>query len=199
MVGQEVTLTVSGVASAPDVAAIGDSEGGLGVSLAVISSTALRFEPCDDGASDVALAPRSYELLGDPPPSESITTAVQNWCGLRVDVGPATAEVEGVPEGASLYVEASDSDGTPLSFTSDASSTLRFETDAAASFGNQPLLLGIDVSVWLADLPLDPDMSDAAAEQLSSQLQAAARLFVDDNGNGKLDDDETASAIESTP
>ena len=200
LAAQEVTLTVSGVASAPEVAAIGKPTSGLGVSRAFVSTTALRFQACDEGAADVALTPRAYELLSDPPPSESITTAVQELCGLRVDIGPAEqGGTDGVPQGATLYAEATDESGASFAFTSEASSSLRFEADAAKSFGSEPLLLGIDVSTWLGGLPLDAETSDETAERFAAQLADAAALFVDANGNGVLDDDEREPLLQSKP
>src|SRR6185369_234446 len=67
--GQEVTLTLRAVASSPDVATIGASEGGLGVTRAFMAVSAVTFEPCADNIDNLVLAPRGYELASDPPPS----------------------------------------------------------------------------------------------------------------------------------
>lgn len=196
IVESEVTLTVQGVASAPDVAAIGEPEAGLGVTRAVLRVSGVKLEPCRESVNELVLAPRAYELLDTPAPSESVSTAVQELCGLQVDIEPSsTSQVDGVPEAATLYVEGSDEKGEAFALTSDAVTSLRFETDQSASFGEQPLLLGIDVSTWLADLPRDEDVS----EQLADQLKGAAALFVDGNGNGKLDDDEQTPIAPSAP
>ncbi|HYP89187.1 MAG TPA: hypothetical protein VEQ59_13565 [Polyangiaceae bacterium] len=192
LAAQEVTLTVTGIASAPDVASIGEPQGGLGVSRAFLSTIALRFEPCDAGAADVSLAPRAYDLLSEPAPSETITTAVQALCGLRVDIGRATSSVDGVPDDATLYVEGTLDDGEPFSSASEATSTLRFEAGSSGSFGDQPLLLGVDVSSWLAD-------RTASSDPLSEGLVGAAALYIDANGNGELDDDEQEPRLASAP
>ena len=189
---QRVTLTLQGIASAPDVAAIGERKEGLGVARAVIHAGAVRLEACRDGVEALELEPRAYELLQAPAPSESISTAARELCGLQVDIAPATGD----EPRAAIYVEGTDQNGEAFTLTSDERVTLRFETDAASSFGEQPLLLGVDVSTWLADLPLD----DAASEQLAGRLKRATALYVDDNDNGTLDDDDELTAIpESEP
>src|SRR5438034_4469423 len=68
--GQEVTLSVVGLESAPDVAAIGEGRGGLGVSRAFVSVSALQLVPCATDASPIVLAPRGYDLVSTPRPSE---------------------------------------------------------------------------------------------------------------------------------
>lgn len=200
LVAEEVTLTVRGMASDPDVATIGDASTGLGVSRGALRARRIALEACRAGVDEVRLAPRGYELASDNASSEVVTTAVKDLCGVRVEI-EATADnaLDGVPEAASLYVEVSDSDGNPLRFMSDVSTTLRFETDLASSFGSQPLLLGIDFSKWLADLPLDPDMSEDASERLLAQLPGAAALFVDENANGIIDEAESEPLLAATP
>lgn len=191
IVGNEVSLTVTAVASAPEVAALGEAQSGVGVSRAFVSTSALSVVPCRDGADDITLGARGYDLLSDPPPSERVTTAVYELCALRVDIDPvAQSATEGVPAGASLYVEAQDSAGEPFTLSSERSVSLQFRAENGESFGEQPLLLGFDVSVWLASLPLPEDMADAAADLFDSQLVDSAALYVDNNGNQALDPDE---------
>lgn len=195
--GREVSLTLEGIASAPEIAAIGEpAEGGLGVTRAVLRAGAVRFEACQKDVEELALAPRAYELAGDPPPSERVTTAVQELCGVQIDVeATGSNRAEAVPDAATLYVEVSDESGESSILTSEAALSLRFETEAASSFGEQPLLLGVDVSTWLADVPLDADVS----EQLAQQLRSSAALYIDANGNGALDDDERTPLAASQP
>ena len=199
IVGNEVSLTVTGVASAPDVAAIGDPHEGLGVARGFVSTSALSLMPCRDGADAVTLAPRGYDLLQEPAPSERVTTAAFELCGLRVDIDPVSeSAADGVPEGASLYVEGHDSAGAPFTLSSERSVSLLFEAERGSSFGEQPLLLGFDLSVWLARLPLSEDLADAAADGFDSQLVDSAALYVDSNGNHVLDDDEQTPVARAT-
>lgn len=178
----EVLLTVGAVGSSPD---------GLEVSRAFVSASAVSLMPCRAEASDVVVAARGYDLLSQPPMSERVTTAVADLCGLRVDVDPVSeAASAGVPEGASLYIEGQDATGAAFALTSQSSMSLLFEAEDGASFGEQPLLLGFDLSIWLAGLPLPEDMADDAAASFDSQLRDAAALYVDSNGNQLLDDDE---------
>jgi hypothetical protein len=188
----EVLLTARAVGGSPD---------GLEVSRAFVSASALSLLPCRADASDLVLGARGYDLLLNPPMSERVTTAVTDLCGLLVDVDPvAEAASAGVPDGASLYIEGQDADGAPLALTSQSSLSLLFEADSGSSFGEQPLLLGFDLSAWLAGLPLPEDMAETSAMLFDSQIRDCAALYVDSNGNGALDEDEqTPVARASTP
>lgn len=189
--GNEVSLTVAGVASAPDVAAIGEAQQGLGVTRMYVSTSALSLMPCREGADDVTLGARGYDLLSEPAPSERVTTAVYDLCSVRVDIDPVSqSAADGVPEGASLYVEGKDAAGEPFALSSERSVSLLFPAESGKSFGDQPLLLGFDASVWLAGIPLTEDLADAAQDLFDSQLVDSVALYVDSNGNQALDDDE---------
>jgi hypothetical protein len=187
----EVSLTVTAVASAPDVAAVGDAQGGLGVSRAFLSASAVTLVPCLADAGSVPLGARGYELLAQPPASERVTTAVSKLCGVQLDIDAvdATTSADLAP-GTTLYVEARDADGTSITLASEQAHALLLEPEPGESFGDQPLLLGVDVSLWLAGLPLPDDKSDEQAAQFDSQLEDAVALYVDSNGNQALDDDE---------
>jgi hypothetical protein len=191
IVGNEVSLTVTGVASAPEVAAIGENQQGLRVTRAFVSASSLSLMPCRDGASAVTLGARGYDLLSDPPPSERVTTAVYELCGLRIDIDPvSTSATDGVPPGASTFVEGRDATRMAFSLSSERSVSLLFEAEDGSSFGEQPLLLGFDLSVWLAGVPLSEEFADAALDLFDAQLVDSAALYVDSNGNQALDDDE---------
>ncbi len=195
----EVLITVAGVAGKPEVAAIGDSQGGLSVARAFVSTSAMTVIPCRSGAGEIELDPRGYELISDPPMSERISTAVYELCGLRLSIEPvAENATDGVPDGASVYFEGQDADGADFTLQSDVGTVLLFETDDGSSFGDLPLLLGFDVSSWLAGLPLADDTANESAMQLDSQLVDAAALYVDSNGNGALDDDEQTPVAHAT-
>lgn len=199
IVGSEVTLTVTAVAGAPEVAALGEAEQGLGVSRAFVSTSALSLIPCVANASAVTLGARGYELLQVPAPSERVTTATFELCGLRVDIDPVSGSaVDGLPDGSSLFVEGEDAAGEPFMLTSESSASLLFEPENGSSFGEQPLLLTFDVSIWLAGLPLPPEQADVSAQLFDSQLLEGAALYVDNNGNGRLDDDEQTPVARAT-
>jgi hypothetical protein len=191
IVGNEVSVTVTGVASAPEVAAIGEAQGGSLVTRAFVSASSLSLMPCRDSAGAVSLGARGYDLLSDPAPSERVTTAVYELCGLRVDIDPVSeSATDGVPPGSSLYVEGQDAAGEAFSLSSERSVSLLFEAEDGSSFGEQPLLLGFDLSIWLAGLPLPEEYADAALDLFDAHLVDSAALYVDSNGNQALDDDE---------
>jgi hypothetical protein len=200
IVAQDVTLAIAGTASAPDVAALGDAQGGLGVSRAFVSASALSLIPCAEGAADIVLDPRGYDLLLTPPPSEDVSTAVSEFCGLRLDVEPVTENAtDGIPKGVSLYVEGQDAAGTAFTLSSESAASLLFEPKSGSSFGTEPLLLGFDLSIWLAGLPLPEDMADMSAALFDSQLLDSAALYIDSNANQALDADEQTPIAHAKP
>jgi hypothetical protein len=192
LISQEVSLTVRAVSSDPSAVALGEPDGGAALSRAFLSASALTLLPCSEDIELLVLEPRGYELLAEPPPSERISTAVNTFCGVRLDVEPLEENAApGVPEGASLFVEGTDASGAPFSRSSSASLSVLLETDEAESFGKVPLLLGFDAVAWLPDLQLAEDMSDLPASALEEQLEAAVALYVDVDEDGVLDDDES--------
>jgi hypothetical protein len=191
LVSQEISITLRAVSSDPSAVALGEAEGGAALSRAFVSTSALTFLPCNEEVAALSLEPRGYELVTESPDSERITTAVQNFCGVQLDIEPLEEnDTEGVPEGSSLYVEGTDANGDAFTLSSERSFSLLLETEDADGLGKVPLLLGVDAATWLAGLPLPEDMSDMAASLLEDQLGAAAALYIDADDDGVLDPDE---------
>lgn len=194
ILGEEVRMTVTGVASAPEVASIGDSNGGLGVTRLYVSTSSITTLPCRDDANDIVLGARGFDLLTSPPPHETISTSVTELCGLRLDVDPVSRnELEGIPNGAALYAEGTDAEDTAFTFWTESSSSILLEAASGVAFGERPLLLGFDVSTWLAGLPLADELPDRESQQhelLDAQALGALALYVDADDDQKLDEDE---------
>lgn len=192
LAASEVAVTVTGVASAPEVAALGESQGGLSVSRVFVSSSSFRLLPCDSGSADVTLEPRGYDLLAEAVPREVVGTLVTKWCGLQLDIDPVSRNAaEGVPDGASLYVEGTDAEGAAFALSSAASTSVKLEALDGEGFGSVALLLGLDVSTWLEGVMLTPEQADMTSEQLSERAPTAFGLYADQNDNQSLDEDET--------
>jgi hypothetical protein len=192
LAASEVVITVTGVASAPERVALGDSQGGLGVSRVFVSASSFSLLPCDAGASDLTLEPRGYDLLAEAVPREVVGTLVTELCGFRLDIDPvAQNALEGVPEGASLFVEGTDAAGAAFTLSSEASTSVRLAAVDGVSVGDVPLLLGLDVSAWLEGVPLTPELAEMTSEQLAERAPAAFALYADTNDNQSLDEDET--------
>lgn len=198
IVAQEVTLTLSAYSSDSSQVAIGEQQGGLGVTRAFVAASALSLVPCAEGASSIVLDARGYDLLTNP--SEGVTTAVTNLCALELDLDPVDgAASPGVPDGSTLFVRARDSADTSLHFSSERSSSLRFEAADDNGFPSSSLILGFDVATWLAHLPVaEPDMTDTESGLLHDQLPGSVALFVDTNLNQELDDDETTPIAQAS-
>jgi hypothetical protein len=196
-----VTLTVRAVATQPGVAAVGEPQGGLGIERAFVSMSSLTLSPCRSGAAKVVLSARGYELISDPPFDETVTTAANELCSLRFDIDPLSQNnVEGVPEDSSLYASGQNAvTSGPFEMASVESFSLMFEAAEGASFGSEPLLLGFDLSVWLATLPPEPELIELAQDRFESQLRSAVALYVDRNDNRTLDQDELTPVATAAP
>lgn len=197
ILGQEVTLDVLATTSAPDVAAIGDSRGGLGVSQAFVNAKSITLVPCEQPDAGITIDPRAYDLLSTPPLAENVTTAVSDFCTLTLDVASAAdGGSEDAPGGAAFYVAGSDADDKPLELSSSEAASLVLRSETGASFGDQPLLLGFDLGVWLAG---NVTAADADPASLAAQFADSVALYVDENGNHALDDDERAPVAHVLP
>ena len=195
-----VSVVVTAISTEPDVAVAGEPQGGLGVERAFVSMSSLTLTPCRQDASEIILSPRGYELVSERPNEELVETAVTDLCGLRLDVDPlAQNAAEGVPEGASLYVAGSSAAGMPYELASEQSLSLSFEVEEDGSFGDQPLLLGFDLAVWLASVPVEAGAEEVAQTFFEDQLHAAVALYGDSNGNHRIDDDEQTPVATAAP
>ena len=193
---QAVTLQVTGVYLGDQAVPSGDERGDFTISRALISVDSLTLTPCADSSAAITLDPRVYDLTADPPQGERVTTAVTEFCTLRVDLAPSpdiTEHSSKSPE--SLLVEVEDETSAKTTYAAEDSPSVTFSVDGDATFGDQPLLLGFDLSTWLTyvagsatdELPgLAPELSDVAA------------LYVDSNGNDRLDEDEQTPVAHAT-
>lgn len=195
-----VSVVVTAISTDADVVAAGEPQGGLGVERAFVSMSSLTLTPCRRDASEITLSPRGYELVSELPNEELVQTAVTDLCGMRFDVDPlAENATEGVPEGVGLYVAGSSAAGMAYELASERTLSLSFEVEQDASFGNQPLLLGFDLSVWLAAIPVEPGTEEVAQTLFENQLHAAVALYADSNENHAVDADEQTPVATAAP
>lgn len=195
-----VSVVVTAISTDADVVAAGEPQGGLGVERAFVSMSSLTLTPCRRDASEITLSPRGYELVSELPNEELVQTAVTDLCGMRFEVDPlAENATEGVPEGVGLYVAGSSAAGMAYELASERTLSLSFEVEQDASFGNQPLLLGFDLSVWLAAIPVEPGTEEVAQTLFENQLHAAVALYADSNENHAVDADEQTPVATAAP
>ena len=195
-----VSVVVTAISTDADVVAAGEPQGGLGVERAFVSMSSLTLTPCRRDASEITLSPRGYELVSELPNEELVQTAVTDLCGMRFEVDPlAENATEGVPEGVGLYVAGSSAAGMAYELASERTLSLSFEVEEDASFGNQPLLLGFDLSVWLAAIPVEPGTEEVAQTLFENQLHAAVALYADSNENHAVDADEQTPVATAAP
>jgi hypothetical protein len=190
LLDDEVTLSLSARSSQPELVALGESEGGLAVSRVVVRATSITFGSCRTGVSDLVLDARAYDLLAKDAPYETVSTAVTELCRVEVDLGARSeSSIGGLPEAATVFVDGEDELGAQLERSSERAFSLRFE--AADGPFRPPLLLSVDLAVWLADLPPPEAEEEATEATFVAQLVAASALYSDTDGDHLLDDDES--------
>ncbi len=192
-----LTLQVSGVYLGGRAVASGDERGDFTMSRALISVDSLTFTPCAAGSGPITLEPRVYDLRATPPFGETVTTAVSEFCTLRVDLTPSSEVKEhDTSSDESLLLEAQDETGAKVTYGGEDSPSLTFSADDDSSFGDKPLLLGFDLSVWLTYLA--GEATSPLPGLFDSSLTDVAALYVDSNGNDALDDDEQTPVAHAT-
>lgn len=198
LIEPEFTLTLTAHSSDPSKVAVGDAQDGIGVTRAFVAASAVSLVACSKDVSGIVLDARGYDLRSSP--SEAVSTAVTEWCAIEIDIDPVDgATASGIPDGTSLYVSAKDAADTEYSFSSERSTSLRFESAEAEGFPSSSLIIGFDMSKWLNGLPIaEPDMSETESGVLYDQLPGAVALYVDANLNQELDDDEMDPIAEAT-
>jgi len=187
---QALTLQVSGVYLGPKAVPSGDdARGDFTMSRALISVDSMQLTPCASGSAPITLDPRVYDLLADPPLGETVTTAVTEFCTLRIDLTPSPDVTESASSSdESLLLEAKDETAAKITYAGEDSPSLTFTADNGDFFGDQPLLLGFDLSGWLAYLA--GGATNPLPGLFDSTLTDVAALYVDTNGNQQLDADE---------
>ncbi len=189
----EVNVSLFAVASAPDVAGLGEGteEGGIKVHRAFIATHSMTLVPCLEDAAKIVLAPNGYDLYAPPLVGETVTTSVTELCAIELALAPLGSKAnDSEPDDAAIAIEADDDAGDAFELESATEKTYVLEGVDGRSFGALPLLLTFDVSKWLDGVPTDPDMADAAVELLEEQTAAAMTLYEDTDGDYVLDDDE---------
>ena len=196
--GEVLTLQVSGVYLGPKAVASGDERGDFTMSRALISVESMTLTPCSAGSGSLTFEPRVYDLLLVPPLGETVTTAVSEYCELRVDLTPSAEVTEhsGSKTSESLVLEAQDETGANVTYAGGDSPSLTFTADDNTSFGDKPLLLAFDLSAWLAYLA--GEATSPLPGLFDSSLTDVAALYVDSNGNDALDDDEQTPVAHAT-
>ncbi len=176
----EVSLSLSGVGETEDVE----------VSRLYLSAASLSLIPCRENIEPLALPAREYDLLVEPAPRELVRTAVTELCALELEVEAAgESKLDGIPEGAALWVEGTDAAGEPFAVASTRATTLRLESSDEGGFGVVPSLLGLDLGELLSSVPLGGSEEEVDLA-LSERLAPAAALYADENGDRRLGKDE---------
>jgi hypothetical protein len=198
--GGVVSLGLTAFSTAPDVAAVGTSAGGLSIDRVVLGVHQLVLVPCAAGATELALDSGEYDLT-DGNPAEVM--GPRELCGLRLLLAPAQKAGRDLPAGVAMYLHGLRTDGSTFDMESTTARALSLNSPAGTSFGSEPLLLGFDVGRWFTSVDvhgahagadgiahLDASLNPTLLAAIEDQTVASVRLYADSNGNGTLDDDE---------
>lgn len=160
----------------------------------------LSLLPCDAAAPAVTFAAGEYDLVqGDA--LEAMGRL--ELCGLRLELIPANADGRELPMGVAMYLHGLRSDGSEFDVVSSSPRTLQLSAEQGHAFGTQPLLLGFDLGHWFSGVDvhgvhtgadgvvhLDATLNPAPLTAFETQTSVAVGLYVDANGNGRLDAEE---------
>lgn len=195
-------------ASDPAVAALGASQGGLGVTSAWIALGDLSLVGCANGSAPEILAqgPNVENLLSPAPTRSHVSGA--SFCELDVPLVAAGQPLPGgaPPElsGATLVVGGKRADGVPFVVVSQVAHALALTTPHgfAVDDGAHSLLVVVDISALFSGVDLSSAVLDQGTARVTSTANAALlsafnanvpqaiALYYDDNHNGQFDPGE---------
>lgn len=196
--GGQITLAIS--ARTTDATRVSSSDGAseLQVESARVSFRSIVLLSCS-GEATAHWSDMAVELTDADAMQFRVNATSAEACGLRLEVAPP--EEDAALGEYSVLVGGARSDGTPFEISSKLETTVTLSSDT--SFEAEQLILAFDLSVWL-----DPDevhgavlhedvaqISDQANPELLAAIDArfglSAELFVDGDGDGHLDSDES--------
>jgi hypothetical protein len=175
---------------------------------------------CEDEVELDIRGPIPDDMLtpGAPEPLQGIELADDHYCRVDFEWDPLEASPGGdVPPALvehSFLIEGERGDGTPFVLRSDRGDEIRldavddavgFPIDAATgalfvALDAEALFAGIDLDAAQVGsdgvIRIDDDENDELIDRFEANLEAAARLFGDLDGNGVLDEDERIPGLE---
>ena len=178
----------------------------LALGSAWLSLEKLTFVPCDPSSATLGTTDFPVNLFVDPPSSLMLDSAVSDYCRIQATLAPAAAPAH--LDGLTVHVTGTLSDDTPFELASTLTTSLEFVSDTPLPVNR--LWLGVDFETWFADADVsNADVSDDSiaidAEHNEDVLAAfddatslALSLYVDENEDGHLTDDELEPVARAT-
>lgn len=214
-VGNPVDLGVSGYRTSSAARAMGQANGNIDVESAWLALDRVDFQPegtCDLEESDVEVEVAvGVNLLSSELPSllRDLPIGGQRFCRLRLRWHKLPGPLAGAPAdfvNTSIYVGGTRGDGTRFVIRSDRNDRLSLRARGQAfsiSDADNAVFLGVDLQAWLLGVNLDgavvgadgvihvdDDANKALLDVFESNIERGSKLFLDNNGNGRLDDTE---------
>jgi hypothetical protein len=181
---------------------------GLTLATAELSFSSISLDPCISDAALLRTRNFSIDLFHEPAPSVGFISSVTDFCGVTVEIGPATSS--DLPDllGASARLHGTSADATPFTLASTLDTTLGFSTDKPLDAMN--LVLGVDLEAWLTNVDLtnaetsddgvliDADHNPDLLASFEQATSAAVALYDDVNADGKLTAEEVVPVATAT-
>jgi hypothetical protein len=175
----------------------------LAIDRAAIYIQKLTFMPCDPQAASIGTTAFPVDVFVFPPSSLVLDTAVSDYCAIHVELAAGTSTKPAL-DAATVHVAGSREDGAPFEVTSTVAASLDFVSmPIGKPLDATKLFLGVDFDAWFADADVsgaDPDDDGAVLvnadsnadllEAFDAAAPSAFALYVDDNRDGTLTDDE---------
>jgi len=169
---------------------------GLMIDKAELSLSAVALDPCMTDAALLRTLPFSFDLFQQPPASVGFMSAVTDYCGLEVDLGPEASGDLSELEGATALLHGTRPDGTQFTLTSTLATTLNFDSDV--TLDAMHLVLGVDFDAWFANADLtnaqasddgvliDANDNPDVLAAFDAATSSAFAVYDDVNGDGKI-------------
>jgi hypothetical protein len=169
---------------------------GFTIDTAELSFSSISLDPCLSDAALLRTRNFAIDLFHAPAPSVGFISSVTDFCGLTVELAPATSP--DLPElyGATARFQGTTADATPFTLTSALVTTLSFGSDKPLDAMN--LVLGVDLDAWFqhidltnvetsdAGLLVDADHNPDVLATFEQATSTAAALYDDADGDGAL-------------
>ncbi len=169
---------------------------GFTIDTAELSFGSISLDPCISDAALLRTRNFSIDLLHEPAPSVGFVSSVTDFCGVTVELAPATSP--DLPElyGATARFQGTSADATAFTLTSAFDITLAFGSDKPLDAMN--LVLGVDLDAWFKSVDLtnaeisddgvlvDADHNSDVLATFEQATSTAVALYDDANADGAL-------------
>jgi hypothetical protein len=173
---------------------------GLTLTLAELSFHDISVVSCVVDAAELHTYDFPIDLFNDPPANLEFISAVTDFCGVSIEIAPASGSDLPDLQGLSVLFRGTRADAVPFEVRSTLDVNLDLETGAALDAAH--LVLGVDLDAWLTNVDvsgadatedgvtIDAEHNPDLLSTFDAAVSSAVALYVDTNGDRTLTGDE---------